>query len=243
MEKKRMGRPPKPPVAGQRVPLGLRVSRKLKEALGAAAETSGRSLSQEAELRLENSLKFDSHLMLVQGLRATPVIFYEEKMLIPVGYEAVAVPIDISVTSLLGFFREQWAYYEPGTWPSSKVSDQDVSLGLRVTPELKRALDRAASASDTSQSKQAQRRLELSLESDKHLMLVQGIAAASVAFEKGKMLIPISYLDIDETVAWPISSRDQHRILFYFREQWPEPMQEYLEEEIEAAGDQWGGTD
>lgn len=43
---------------GERVPLGLRVTADLKRKLDAAAEASGRSQSQEAEFRLENSFNF-----------------------------------------------------------------------------------------------------------------------------------------------------------------------------------------
>ena len=53
--RKRIGRPTKTPRAGERVSLGLRVTAKIKRRLDKAAERSGRSQSQEAELRLEQS--------------------------------------------------------------------------------------------------------------------------------------------------------------------------------------------
>jgi hypothetical protein len=106
---KRVGRPTKQPVSGERVSLGLRVTAEIKSALDNAAAMSGRSQSQEAEWRLQNSLESDKHLMLVQGHRATPVVFHEGKMLIPVGIEAVAVPISVSdFGSILDYFREQY---------------------------------------------------------------------------------------------------------------------------------------
>ena len=49
--KKRIGRPTKPPEAGERVPLGLRVTPEMKKRLERAAIRKGRSLSQEAEMR------------------------------------------------------------------------------------------------------------------------------------------------------------------------------------------------
>jgi hypothetical protein len=52
---KRIGRPTKPPVEGERVPLGLRVTAEAKRKLEEAAIKSGRSISQEAELRIERS--------------------------------------------------------------------------------------------------------------------------------------------------------------------------------------------
>lgn len=52
MKKRKPGRPP---IYGKRVPLGLRVTEKTKRRLDRAAAVSGRSQSQEAELRLECS--------------------------------------------------------------------------------------------------------------------------------------------------------------------------------------------
>ncbi len=64
----RGGRPPsRQRVQGDRVPLGLRVSLTLKNRLDQAARDSGRSQSQEAELRLEMS--FDREEM-IASLRA-----------------------------------------------------------------------------------------------------------------------------------------------------------------------------
>ena len=111
---KRVGRPPKQPVSGERVSLGLRVTAELKSALDNAAARSGRSQSQEAELRLQNSLESDKHLMLVQGHRATPVVFHEEQMLIPVGYGSVALSISFQDRKdLLDYFRDQYPLPEP----------------------------------------------------------------------------------------------------------------------------------
>jgi predicted transcriptional regulator len=53
--KKRVGRPTRPPRPGERVTLGLRVSADLKRKLEKDAVKAARSLSQEAELRLEQS--------------------------------------------------------------------------------------------------------------------------------------------------------------------------------------------
>ncbi len=52
---KRVGRPKKAPTSGERVSLGLRVTAEIKTRLDQAAESAGRSQSQEAELRLERS--------------------------------------------------------------------------------------------------------------------------------------------------------------------------------------------
>lgn len=55
LEKRRRGRPVKEPANAGRVALGLRVTPEVKRKLDGAAERSGRSQSQEAELRLERS--------------------------------------------------------------------------------------------------------------------------------------------------------------------------------------------
>ena len=51
----RIGRPTKAPVDGERVQLGLRVTAGVKRRLDMASVESGRSLSQETEMRLEQS--------------------------------------------------------------------------------------------------------------------------------------------------------------------------------------------
>lgn len=53
----RIGRPIKTPESGERVTLGLRVTADMKGRLGDEAVRNGRSLSQEAEIRLEQSFK------------------------------------------------------------------------------------------------------------------------------------------------------------------------------------------
>jgi len=53
------GRPPSP---GERVPLGLRVTRETKLRLAQASHASGRSQSQEAEFRLEHTFNSQSTL-------------------------------------------------------------------------------------------------------------------------------------------------------------------------------------
>jgi hypothetical protein len=72
--KKRVGRPTRPPRPGERVTLGLRVSAEMKRKLEKDAIKNGRSLSQEAEFRLERSYDRDeifTHLALFKDdLRA-----------------------------------------------------------------------------------------------------------------------------------------------------------------------------
>lgn len=58
--KKRPGRPAKPAVEGERIPLSLRITAALKRDLEASA--NGRSLSQEAEYRLDRSFRQEESL-------------------------------------------------------------------------------------------------------------------------------------------------------------------------------------
>jgi hypothetical protein len=67
------GRPPtRQRKAGERVPLGLRVSVDLKNKLDQASLVSGRSQSQEAELRLEQSFMIEDRLLDAWGLLYGP---------------------------------------------------------------------------------------------------------------------------------------------------------------------------
>jgi hypothetical protein len=67
--KKRVGRPTKPARPGKKMALGLRVTAEIKSALDAEAQRTGRTQSQEAELRLERS--FRDQQQLPQALEAT----------------------------------------------------------------------------------------------------------------------------------------------------------------------------
>ena len=73
--KKKIGRPVKPAAPGSRVPLGLRVTADVKSRLDGAAEASGRSQSQEAELRLERSFHEDDAQARVIEMLGGPEIF------------------------------------------------------------------------------------------------------------------------------------------------------------------------
>lgn len=64
--KPKRGRRGRKTTEGVRVPLGLRVTPEMKEKLDAAARQSGRSQSQEAELRLEHSFRDENIFESVQ---------------------------------------------------------------------------------------------------------------------------------------------------------------------------------
>ncbi len=54
-EKKAVGRPPLGPFVGKRAVLNSRITQRTRQALEEAASVTGRSLSQEVEIRLEHS--------------------------------------------------------------------------------------------------------------------------------------------------------------------------------------------
>jgi TraY domain len=62
--RKRAGRPTTTGKAGEKATLGIRASADLKQRLDEAAKLNGRSLSQEAELRLEQSFRQQQDLLL-----------------------------------------------------------------------------------------------------------------------------------------------------------------------------------
>jgi hypothetical protein len=68
MEPKRIGRPLKPVGKTKRVSLGLRVIADIKTRLDKAAVKNGRSQSQEAETRLEQSFRDDRLEALLQQI-------------------------------------------------------------------------------------------------------------------------------------------------------------------------------
>lgn len=84
-KRKRIGRPTKPPKAGERVPLGLRVTPQMKKQLERAAIKNGRSLSQEAEFRLERSLNLSRHWVMAHDDRWSPVLIHKGDLLIVLG--------------------------------------------------------------------------------------------------------------------------------------------------------------
>jgi hypothetical protein len=68
------GRPRREPEPGERVSLGLRVTPDMKRRLDEAAAKSGRSQSQEAELRLERSFDYEKGLIIRHGEVWSPVL-------------------------------------------------------------------------------------------------------------------------------------------------------------------------
>jgi TraY domain len=138
MVKKRIGRPTKPPKPGERVPIGLRVTAQMKRKLEEAATEKGRSLSQEAEMRLQNSLSSDWQLTLVYRGYALPVIRREGGLFValPVGideYDNIddeLLPLHIAPKDLQRI-RNYFAGTPPPygmSWAEINKSDEEESI-------------------------------------------------------------------------------------------------------------------
>lgn len=69
MAKRPRGRPVLLPNESERVSIGFRTTPMIKMALMEAAATNGRSISQEAELRLELSFRDDRVVALLEDIR------------------------------------------------------------------------------------------------------------------------------------------------------------------------------
>ena len=87
--KRRPGRPHREPDSGERVGLSLRVTPETKRSLDAAAAAAGRSLSQEAELRLEQSFSrqalLSGAMSLAYGRQATAIVLTLARELVHAG--------------------------------------------------------------------------------------------------------------------------------------------------------------
>jgi hypothetical protein len=64
------GRPSTEPDEGERVPFGFRITPSMKRAMQEAAGYNGRSLSQEAEMRLERSFQDDGIIARLDRIEA-----------------------------------------------------------------------------------------------------------------------------------------------------------------------------
>ncbi len=73
--KRKPGRPPAGPYEGKRKTLSTRITPELRDKLEAASKASGRSLSQEIELRLDRSFQTDVQLH-VWTARSRPMFSY-----------------------------------------------------------------------------------------------------------------------------------------------------------------------
>lgn len=124
--KKRIGRPTKKPKPGERVPLGLRITPRMKRKLEEAARRKGRSLSQEVELRLERSIDFARHVVIARGDIWSPVLIANGQLLIWIGdelseaygegHQEHVVPLKVSEPDLVRL----WNYFNGAPWPYTK---------------------------------------------------------------------------------------------------------------------------
>jgi hypothetical protein len=144
--KKRIGRPTKPPKEGERVALGLRVTPRMKRWLEEAATKNGRSLSQEAEFRLDMSLSSDRQLILAYGGHWATVIGHQGDLLIalPIGWDFESetvdedlVPLKISSSNLQrlrNFFTGAPPPYHK-SWRELEQDDEEASREIQIAEQ------------------------------------------------------------------------------------------------------------
>ena len=77
----------------KRHPLNMRTTKDVRTRLERAAASSGRSLAQEVERRLERSLDFDRHLVVAQGDRWSPVLIHKGQLLVGIGDDPRDFPV------------------------------------------------------------------------------------------------------------------------------------------------------
>jgi hypothetical protein len=107
---RRGGRPRKPAIPGQRSALGLRVTPQVKELLDGAASANGRTQSQEAEVRIENSFRDQASV-----LRALELAF---------GIENVGVLL------MLGLVMQEPVVREAADWPGNPAVAAALGISL-----------------------------------------------------------------------------------------------------------------
>src|SRR5262245_60285648 len=116
--RKRRGRPSRAPEPGERVKLGLRVTPEVKRELDATAQNRGRSQSQEAEFRLEQSFAREDLLSDALTLAHSPEL---AGLLLIIG-----TAMDNAARS-----ANHAAIGDPENWPENDyVLDQAVQAGL-----------------------------------------------------------------------------------------------------------------
>jgi hypothetical protein len=132
------------------VPLGLRVTPKLKLELELAAILNGRSISQEAELRLEQSLDIARRLVIARGPLWSPILIHKGELLVGLGddprdYSAGQIPphqehivtLKISADDL----KRLRNYFDGAPWPYTYSKEEIREAGERhrsLENEIKR---------------------------------------------------------------------------------------------------------
>lgn len=111
--KRRPGRPGREPELGERVGLSLRVTPGTKRALDAASEAAGRSLSQEAEMRLERSFRDESLipqlLDAAYGRQTAGLLMLLARVIRDTAHTS-AFMRELSLESAEDWMRHPWAY-------------------------------------------------------------------------------------------------------------------------------------
>ena len=126
-----------------------------------------------------------------------------------------------------------------------------VPLGLQVTPEMKKRLEKAAIKNGRSISQEVELRLERSLDLSRHLIMAHDDRWSPVLIHKGDLLIvlggvpshypmlpgPTQTKDTQRVITAAIEEDDLKLLQNYFEgASFP---YEYSDEEISEAGEQW----
>jgi hypothetical protein len=112
-KKRRTGRPGREPNPGERVGMSLRVTPETKRRLDAAAMEKGRSLSQEAEVRLDQSFHDEDAikgaLALAYGRRFAGILLVLARAMREAGWSASLMKTG-SFESAAEWLNDPWAY-------------------------------------------------------------------------------------------------------------------------------------
>jgi hypothetical protein len=142
-EGKKRGRPRKAPEPGTRVSLGLKVTPTIKNKLDEAAEASGRTQSQEAELRIERSFEREALLGEALNLSYGPNLAGIALLIADVMHHAGvggAFAKTDTAEEALNWLNVPWAY-DQAREGAVKILDKLRPEGDAVPPDNERLLN------------------------------------------------------------------------------------------------------
>ena len=127
MTAKKRGRPSTAPKKGERNSLGFRVTADLKKKLMQSAEVSGRSISQEAEYRLDKSFGDQDLFGSIAGSAANGAILVSiGQMMRAIGDHSKADPILLDPQAFAEFREAMVAFF--AFWMVTPIADKARSL-------------------------------------------------------------------------------------------------------------------
>ena len=164
LKKKRAGRPSREPKPGERVNLSLRVTPEVKVGLEREAAAAGRSLSQEAEMRLEQSFRdqalLPQVLELAYGPQLSAMIMMAALAMKSAGALA-AFRATNSLDEMERWFLDPWAFNQAvraGMFllmvlgPEGEIKEP-TRITLEGSPDVQKLLDASAAPASAAASK------------------------------------------------------------------------------------------